>query len=97
LIEIACLDLTFFFCQMLVLQAFLLTWDLACAVENGAMNVLSGYDFLVYPTIFNGSNCSSNLQLQVGVDLFSSQKSLNCLSSNSIIFLPRFAFLNYNV
>jgi hypothetical protein len=56
---------------MLVLQAFLLTWDLACAVKNGAMNVPSGYDFLVYPTIFNGSNCSSNLQLQVGVDLFS--------------------------
>jgi hypothetical protein len=60
-----------FFCQMLVLQAFLLTWDLACAIENGAMNVPSGYDFLVYPTIFNGSNCSSNIQLQVGVDLFS--------------------------
>ncbi|CAK9228915.1 unnamed protein product [Sphagnum troendelagicum] len=46
-------------------EAFLLTWDLACAVENGAMNVPSGYDFLVYPTLFNGSNCSSNLQLQM--------------------------------
>jgi hypothetical protein len=69
LIEIACLDFILFYCQVLVLQAFLSTWDLACAVKNGAMNVPSGYDFLVYPTIFNGSNCSSNLQLQVGVDL----------------------------